>query len=101
MVTDHFQAHQTPLIQMVVASEPRLKDPVPPAKHSRDDCSEEECSDEEEIPHPLAEQVAAQLLPSIPSPGAIASTSTTTLVLNIHTLSFHLMPYPSSLLDVL
>ena len=63
---------------MVAASEPRPKDHVPPAEHPEDDCSEEECSNEK-IPHPLAEQVASQLLPSMASPSAIASASTTNI----------------------
>ena len=46
---------------MVAASKLRPKDPVPLAEHSRDDCSEAEHSDEEEIPYPSAEWVAAQL----------------------------------------
>ena len=64
---------------MEVAPEMRLKDPVPPAEHPGDDCSEEKCSNEEDISHPLAEQVATPLLPSMAFPSTIASASTTNI----------------------
>ena len=60
---------------MVAASEPGPKDPVSLTEPLRDDCSEEECSDKEEIPCPSAEQVAAQLQLSMMPSNAIASTS--------------------------
>ena len=41
-----------------------------------DNCSKEECSNEEDIPHPSAEQVAAQLQPSMVPYEVIAFTST-------------------------
>ena len=76
MVTDHLQERQAHLWWMVAASEPRLKDLVPLAEPPRYDCSEEECNNEEEIPHPSAKQVAARLQPSMAPSNAIASTST-------------------------
>ena len=75
MVNDHLQVHQAHFQWMVAASEPRPKDCVPLAEHPRDDCSEEEHSDEEEIPHPSVEQVAAQLQSLMVPLNATASTS--------------------------
>ena len=46
---------------MIAASGPQLENPVPLTVSPRDNCSEEEHSHEEEIPHLSAEQIAAQL----------------------------------------
>ena len=64
--------------QMIAASEPLSENPVPLAEPSGDDCSDKECSDEEEIPLPSAEQIVAQLHPSTVPCNAIASTSSST-----------------------
>ena len=55
MVTDHLQAHWSHFRWMVVVSRPRPKDSVPLADQPVDDCFEEDHSEKEEIPHPLAE----------------------------------------------
>ena len=96
MVTDYLQVHQAYLKQMVAASGPRLKDPVPVADQPGDDCSNEECSNEDEVPHPLAEQVTANhyiqqhlLVPVFlpPPPPSVP---------NIYAQSPHSRPWPSS-----
>ena len=60
---------------MIAASKPRPKDLVPLTEPARDNCSEEECSDEEEILCPSVEQAAVQLQPSMAPSNTIASTS--------------------------
>ena len=75
IVTNYFQVYHAYLQWSMAASGPRLKDPVPLADQPGDDCSNEECSDKEEIPCLLAEQVSGQSqLQAAPS-GTRASTS--------------------------
>ena len=91
MVTGHLEGHQTYLKWMVAASGLRPKDPIPLA--DGDDCSTEECSNEEEIPYPLAEKVAAQLLSLTVSLSASGLTSTISIDVKC--------PYPEPSLEAL
>ena len=79
MVTAHLQAHRAHLRWMVAASGPRPKDPVHQEDQTRDNFSKEECSNEEEIPYPLEEQVTKQLPPLTVS----LSTGVTTSASNV------------------
>ena len=85
------QAHQTHMWQMIAASELKLEDPIPLAEPPSNDCSEEECSNKDEIPCPSAEQSVTQLWPSMVPSDTIASTSTCTSIAGAH----HLHPGPS------
>ena len=89
MVTDHLQMHQAHLRWIVAAAGLRPKDPVHLADQPGDDCSEEECSNEEEIPYPSAEQVTAKLLPLTVSLGASVSAFASNISVK------HLHPEPS------
>ena len=70
--------HQALLPWMIVPSEPWPENPIPFTFHSH--CFKEEHNNEEEegIPHPSVEQIAAQLQSSTVPCNAIASTSSST-----------------------